>query len=275
MFNWISNIIRWLFYGNINVALLASILAFTQLQDVKITTSLPYLLVLFFGTLLIYLLDRMMLVATGYTDNLTNWTKSHFKSAFSLFIIATIPFLISLFFISLKGLILLIPIAILSLSYSIETNFTKPTRKNPHLKTLTIALCWALLTIYWPIVSLQNSSFYDHSLLLKTVYFTCLAYAITLPFDVFDLLEDNRNNTKTLVYLKGIKKSNTIALGFAFVSLILPLLNFDILGYNYVLTSIIALMFIKISENWKSKLFHLILLDGVFWIFILLSFVFK
>jgi len=105
----------------------------------------------------------------------------------------------------LESIFVLVPFFMLTFFYSIPIFYTKRTlRFTPGIKLFVIAISWAGVTVFFPLVEAQQQI--DMDLFLLFIQRVFIAMALTIPFDIRDLSYDNAD-LKTLPQLLGEKKS--------------------------------------------------------------------
>ncbi len=213
-------------YNNFHIAFGS---VFFCLETYLIFDLLPrsnYLLLLFFGTLIIYSLHRYI----GLKGKIDIPTKRVIKIkkfkplSYSLLIISITTCLYVSFSLDLKTLLLLCTPVILSLLYVFPfLRGKKRLRDLPYIKVFLIAIVWTLLCF---IIPRQGMTYTDTILIIERILFML---AITLPFDIRDIKVDSRNGVKTIATEFGEKRTVHLAL----ISL---LIGFIILALFYFLS---------------------------------------
>lgn len=180
---------------------------------------------------------------------------------------AIIPLALTL---SLDTFSLLIVTGIFALSYNIpllkigENRFGL--RKIPGAKTFIIAAVWSISCVCVPILELKNDGI---TVLAEEVFILAFKrflfiIAITIPFDIRDLFQDQRYNLKTIPVMLGEKKALLFCqvLLIAYIALLILI--------NPTTPEIIALVFITLLTGWlifrsrweKNERFYFLYIDG-------------
>ena len=218
----IDRLFFFLLFSNIFLAICVTSLVFEtyfilfhQIPEIK------YPLFLFCSTLSLYCFHR--LYRFDFSADRTQlserhiWIKENKILFFTVFGLAIIGVLISiLFFISLKTVFYLSPIAATSFAYTVHCI---PTRKGwirlrdvPGIKIITISLVLGLTTVLLPVFVLDDLSLIKRPEVIMVFFRRVLfIFAITIPFDIRDVDYDGANGTRTIPVVYGIAKAKTIA----------------------------------------------------------------
>ncbi len=142
----------------------------------------------------------------------------------------------------------------------------KGLRELPYVKVFLIALCWAGLTAFFPLLE-EGAVGWHIALLVATERFFFIL-AITIPFDVRDLPFDNAEK-KTIPQLFGVPKAlnyATDALVIAFILIVMILRTYDVHWSKWVALLIgygITALLIRKSSLKREELYFTGLLDGI------------
>lgn len=261
-------LINFLLYSNIYIALCAVAMTAQTLYiyDINIKTSPALLGLVFFSTLVIYALHR--LVSLSKVDksleverfNVIGTYKQHIQIYAGLGIVGG-----GICFFCLNHLTqyaLIIP-ALLSLGYVIPFMGNKKLRlRDVHfIKIFLIAIVWSYVTVLLPFLEFEITiGFQELGVLLERVLFI---FVITLPFDLRDWEIDKKNHVRTIPATIGVQ--NTLWLAF-FILIIWGILIFQI----YVFTISVALLisgistgvFVYFSPQQKHDYYFTALMDG-------------
>lgn len=265
----LKDFINLLFYGNFWIAFcaLAMVLQSQWLLDGSLAFR-PIIGLLFFATLFLYALHRIVGISR-LKDFLEEERYSViYRYRHHIRFYAFVGFIGSLyFFLQISWAIrweLIVP-ALLSLAY-VWPILSKRRRLRDinHLKIYLIALVWAWVCVRLPFVDAGRSSLeLPQSLLL--VEKALFIFAITLPFDIRDLVVDQYSKVKTIPSIIGLARSKYLAYAALFVAFLLVCFN-----PIYTSSSIIALAisyastawFVSHSDSQKHDYFFTGLIDG-------------
>ena len=197
-------------YSSAHIALCACLLTLESYLVLQLPIDLNVVFFVTFATMAVYSLHRLVgMSKVKAFDNqgrykLIKKFKNHILIYFIISGIAT-----SYFFFHLptdKIIFLLVP-GLLTLAYVLPIlKSKKRLRDLPFIKIFLIALVWVWLSLLLP------SNFNDRPLLLLLSIERLLFFvAITIPFDIRDILVDESIGVKTLVHHLGIKRSKTLA----------------------------------------------------------------
>ncbi len=269
LFDRYKNIFQWFYFGNINLAILASLISYLSIYDKNLSQVLPIILLIFSGTLGLYSFDKLMLLNLGYQDSLSLWTSNNIKGLYLLLLFSGGFFLVSILQLPIKAIFKLAPSVIISILYSFETVNKKPLRTKTFLKTIIIAINWSYLTMIWPILATQSTTTFSFVLLFDFISMALIAFAITFPFDIFDIQADAQQNIKTWAQLTGKKKGIILSCIIALCAIILTFYFSNTNKVPLLISGFYAVLLIIRSNYWKSKINYLIWLDGTLWIYVI------
>lgn len=222
-----SALFRLLLYSNCWVALAALCLSLqTEFLLLGKLSLRPIHGFLFFGTIFIYSTHRLVSLKRIKQKD---WQERFFYIArgqkygyvytFSCLLLALFWY----YWLSPKVQLLLLMPGLLSIAYVFPVlRGGRRVRDIHFIKIFLIALVWAWLTVLVPAYDLHLEKLYI--LKFMTVERFCFIFAITLPFDVRDLLLDNQQSVKTLPGLIGMPATRRLAFFFLSVMLLLVLL---------------------------------------------------
>lgn len=261
-------IINFLLYSNIYIALCAVAMTAQTLYalDITIETSPALLGLVFFSTLVIYALHR--LVSLDKVDpaleverfNVIGNYKQHIQFYAALGVLGGG---LVFFYLNLKTQIALVLPALLSLGYVIPFLGKRKLRLRDvnFIKIFLIAVVWAYVTVLLPLLEL-NIALDGRAvgMLLERALFI---FVITLPFDLRDWEIDQRNGVQTIPAVIGV--GSTVRL--AFIVLIAWWLLCWFLYPNSILVALgisglSTALFVAIAPKQKHDYFFTALMDG-------------
>ncbi len=202
------------------------------------------------------------------------WFFSHYRLMVT-FTIVSILSLVPLFFLmSMESRILLVFLSVLSFCYGLPlftVNDQKFGLRNiPGLKQFLISLVWTMSTVLLPIIEAQHFHLTDISLrdttILAAKRFLFIA-ALTVPFDIRDLFQDQQSNLKTVPVVWGEKNAYLFCqflLGGYIVLLFLFRDNgFSRDFFSLTITAVLTGWLIFKSKWEKDEYYYFFFLDGV------------
>jgi len=208
------------------------------------------------------------LISTKNLSEHLKWVIKH-ESLLSILCIASgIIGLFCAFFIHPSSWIILIPMGILSTLYVFPLlpfykNYPS-LRKLPYIKIFIIGLVWSLIIVYLPILETQSIIKLDLNLFLALLQNFLFIIAITLPFDVRDILFDETSNLKTIPRLIGVKKTIILSEVLLVVSIIILyfLLPNRSHFYGLLIGYLITMILISFTNIKRKDLFFAGLIEG-------------
>ena len=263
-----AKFINFLLYSNIYIAFCAVAMTAQTLYvfDINIKTSPALLGLVFFSTLVIYALHR--LVSLSKVDksleverfNVIGTYKQHIQVYAGLGILGGA---ICFFFLNRSTQYALVLPALLSLGYVIPFMGNKKLRlRDVHfIKIFLIAIVWSYVTVLLPFLEFGIPiDFRALGILLERMLFI---FVITLPFDLRDWEIDKKNQVRTIPATIGVK--NTLRLAF-FVLLIWCWLIFQIytlpIALALFISGISTGIFVYYSPRQKHDYYFTALMDG-------------
>ena len=150
--------LSFLIHSNILIALAAVSLAMATAAELGIPFQFhDYLLVIFLATLFDYNLHRFIALYNepgAVHSEMQLWSADNRKRLKLILLLSSTGLVISLFFVGKEILVVLLPLALLSFSYSIrfpgQQKYSSLLLWVPGIKTLLIALVWSSATVFIP-----------------------------------------------------------------------------------------------------------------------------
>jgi 4-hydroxybenzoate polyprenyltransferase len=180
-------------------------------------------------------------------------------------------FLGCLFLANTNELILLFFIVLIASLYSFpylgNIIFIFNLRALPYIKLILVVLIWTMSTVLLPYIS-YNPTLNNGTLLCITIERFGFLFAIIVPFDIRDIVDDRKLAIKTIPLLLGEKKSILLAN----VSLILYLIS--VFGYYFysgqmlylvsgIISFLVTFYIINAKSITKNRIYYELFLDGM------------
>lgn len=201
----------------------------------------------------------------------TRWIYSHYKIILTLTALSSLALLPLVYQLGTQSIIVLALAATIAISYNVPlfkgTTDRVGLRNLPGAKVFIIALVWTLSCVCLPIVALGDSGHFVPSsdgwiLSIKRFLFIT---AITIPFDLRDLLQDKQYNLKTIPVILGEKKANIFCQGIlaAYILLLLFFVNQITLATVGLILVTLLTGWLIFKSNWKKdEYYYFLFLDG-------------
>jgi len=202
------------------------------------------------------------------------WFFAHYRLMVTFTIISLLSLAPLFFLLSMESRILLIFLGFVSFMYSIplfSINEQKFGLRNiPGLKQFLISLVWTMSTVLLPIMEAQHHHLTILSLRDTTILiakrFLFIA-ALTVPFDIRDLFEDQQSGLKTVPVLWGEKNAYLFCQALLAGAVVL-LFIFRNNGFSpnfFALTSTILLAgWLIFKSKWeKNEYYYFLYMDGI------------
>lgn len=196
------------------------------------------------------------------------WSLQHRKVHLVLNLLGAAGLITGLFHLNPGNFMVLAIIAVITILYSLPIlPFKKKKRLKDFglLKILILSYVWALITVWFPVVSLTRITHDFQLIFLQRFVFM---FALCLAFDIRDVLSDGKNGIHTLPVSLGIKKSYLIINGSLVLFLVLSILHFrashQFMQLNAMILSALATYFIiEYAKNKNSDMLYLACVDGM------------
>lgn len=233
----------------------------------------PYLFIIFFATLFEYNLHKLAILIwhrKALEQPKHQWLNTNIKFFYFIMAFSVIGFTASIILAKREVLEGLFPFAIITVFYSIPfMKLGKKTirlREIPGLKVFTIAVIWAFVTVFLPIIQsgMQYNGWHVTWMVIERFLFIT---AITIPFDVRDMETDARSGLKTLPLLMGRKNSLMLATGMLLGIIPIAILHYPAVNMPHqvtplVISVLLTIYFINSEKLQQNKLYHYGILDG-------------
>lgn len=237
------------------------------------------LCLIFFSTLFEYNLHRFLSLrktSSSLQPNKFSWAKEHYNLFILTLAFSVIGFLASALFIKFDIVLILTPLALITIAYSFPLIKSKNSRirlrELSAFKILFVAFVWGIATVIIPVVN-DGLSIFSTDVLYMTLRRILFVFAITIPFDIRDRDTDLEEGLKTIPIILGERNSKLLAF---FLLMLFSLLIF--LQYNnpfghhcgqddfsiplYFSVMITSFLVFKSTES-NGKYFHYFWVDGM------------
>lgn len=267
-------ILDGLLFSNIFIALCA--IAQGALTYLLLDAQINVYLLVFLGCSTLFLYNLSMLLSRPLNPERSpfrrvRWIFNHYNWIAGLSALALVALLPLTLHLHWRTIVTFALTGLLALSYNLpflQFNGSKAgLRAIPGAKLFIIAAVWALSCVYVPIVDLQSNGFDVPAsasviLLIKRFMFVV---AITIPFDIRDLFQDQQYQLKTIPVLLGEKGALIfcqILLG-AYITLLFIFSN-PIYYYTWALALVTLLTgWVIFKSRWqRNEYYYFLFLDG-------------
>lgn len=202
------------------------------------------------------------------------WFFAHYRLMVTFTIVSLLSLVPLFFLMSTESRILLIFLAALSFAYSIplfslgEQKFGL--RNIPGLKQFLITLVWTMSTVLLPVLEAQHIHLTSISMRDTTILIAkrfLLIAALTVPFDIRDLFEDQQSGLKTIPVAFGEKKAylfcQLLLAGYVVLLFLFRSNGFNADFFALTITVVLAGWLIFKSTWEKNEYYYFFFLDGV------------
>ena len=196
------------------------------------------------------------------------WSVQHRKTYLILNIVGAAGVLTGLFHLKSKNLMVLAIVAIITILYSFPLlPFKKKKRLKDFglLKILTLSYVWALITVWFPAVTLTRVTPDFQVVFIQRFIFM---FVLCLAFDIRDVASDSRSGIRTLPVSLGIRRSYLIIYGGLVAFVAISVLQFShthqFMQFNGMVVSALATFFmIEYARGRNSDMLYLSCIDGM------------
>ena len=202
------------------------------------------------------------------------WFFAHYRLMVTFTLISILSLIPLFFLISGPSRLLLIFSGIISVCYGLPI-FTLGDQKFglrniPGLKPFLITVVWVLSTVLLPILEakelhLTTVSMQDTTLLFAKRFL--FVFALTVPFDIRDLFEDNKLGVKTIPVIIGEKRAylfcSALLLGYVIMLFLYRNNGFNSDFFALTLTAALTSWLIFKSKWEKNEYYYFFYMDGV------------
>lgn len=202
------------------------------------------------------------------------WFFAHYRLMVTFTIVSLLSLIPLFFLMTMESRILLVFLSMLSFAYGIPMFSINDQRfglRNiPGLKQFLISLVWTMSTVLLPILEAQHRHLTNISLrditILIAKRFLFIA-ALTVPFDIRDLFEDQRTGLKTVPAVWGERKAylfcQFLLAGYIVLLFILRDNGFNANFFALTSTALLAGWLIFKSEWEKNEYYYFFFMDGI------------
>lgn len=233
----------------------------------------PYLFIIFFATLLEYNFHKFIALfanrnAPGADKH--TWVGKNLKVFYILLLLSAAGFICAAFLAQKEVLILLVPIAAITLFYSLPILGSRQLifrlREIPYLKIFLIACVWSCATILLPVIKSDTTFDTGHVIaMLAERFFFVLAIAI--PFDVRDIEADKQAGLKTLPLLFNENRVFMISYVSLFIFMLISFSHYSVLQAWFIIlplciSAVTTFVFLSSKKIRSINYYHYGVLDG-------------
>ena len=166
-------------------------------------------------------------------------------------------------------LIIIFPLALLSILYIIQIREIPALRSVPFLKIFIIAFVWGGVMALLPILSKGESELiFSLESQLLAIAIALFVFGETIPFDIRDLSEDRATKLKTIPLKIGLKKSKLLSLsvyliaGILFTCCIIFYNKPQIFTLSFGLSLLISFLIVLRVNTQKQELYYSLLIES-------------
>lgn len=268
---------RFLVYSHLYIAFCAVAMTAETivLFNINLIERIPYLSMVFFATLVAYNFKGIRFLFFEEKAADSDKKKWATQNKFILLVVGLSSLLILIavfFFVRKSALLWLIPLGLLSLGYSYPIAIGKnriAIRELPFIKTLLVALVWAIVVGYIPfaVSGLQVNKFWVF------IEFLFL-FSLAVLFDIKDIHSDHANNIKTVPLAIGIGGTKILSLFILIFRMVFIYFEIDaqeLFFSELIVTTFCVGCIAKFVRKESSEYFYMVCVDGLMLLKFLIS----
>ncbi len=198
-----------IFYINTNFFVALAVLCLHLSSEILLgSNNYEVSIFIFFATILTYNFQRLVIIQKGIDNKKSSWIRKNKKIIYFLSILSLIITFFLFLNFKFQTQIVIIFCGIISFLYPFLL------RSIPYLKIFIISIVWMLISL--TLLVIENELFIDQNIYYLHMSRFCFVFAITIPFDIRDILIDFKN-IKTIPVIFGEKRSKYISAIFLFL----------------------------------------------------------
>lgn len=233
----------------------------------------PYLLLIFFATLIEYNRDLVTQILTkkiSLNKEKQQWIRKNRNKIFFFLTVSLFLFVYALFSTKAEVLIAFLPLAILTFFYSfpvlVKRNYFLRLREVPYLKIFLIAFVWSATTTLLPVIDADSKIGETHVILLFVERFF-FVFSIAIPFDIRDMQTDSDAGIKTIPILINQNKALLLSYFSLTVSFLISLFHYRMQNNWFIIEALsisllITYLFLKLKFIRNLSRYYYHILDG-------------
>lgn len=271
----LCQLLKRIVYSNLYVVFVVGALVWQTYLLVGEKVNVDYLSFVMSSTLFLYPFHRLIGALKMTSDKRTErieWAYEHQIAMVPMIISGAILSLYYFFQIDAQLRWWIVPLAILSLGYSLPLPFKKVKYKRirdvPYVKIYAIALTVTLVTLLFPLFEFNLRL---EELVLLSLGRVLLLVALTIPFDIRDVDLDRPYQIKTIPLSIGVERSIQLAVllltAFSITHFLLYFFfkTFTIYVFLALLISdFYAAIWLKKVKKGQQEVFYVFAIEGVF-----------
>ena len=241
------------FYINASIHVALSVISFVAITVLEFDLQVPvvFWLFVFFGTVTGYNFVKYAKIAGLHHRSLTDSLRS--IQVFSFVCFAGL--LICCFFLSFNTLMVTALFGLLTFFYAVPLLKKKNLRTFSGIKIIVVALVWAGVTVFVPMV--EANTVLTTACWLTFFQRFLLVFVLTLPFEIRDLRYDI-TDLKTIPQQIGVQKTKILGVGLLMISVLLEgfkdtFVPYDL--YSFILVVGLAGTGLLLAKKKQSKYF--------------------
>jgi len=233
----------------------------------------PYLLLIFFATLIEYNRTRVIELLTNkeaLNPEKQWWFRKNQKKLFFVMAVSVAGFFIAAIHTKTEVLLAFLPLGILTFFYSFPVtgnkNYFFGLREVPYLKIFLIAFVWSGTTIFLPFVQAGAKILETHAILLFGERFFFI-FAIAIPFDIRDMQADRNAGLKTIPLLIDKNKALLLSYLSLTISFAISIFHYKMQNNWFIIEAIFVslittYLFLKLNYFRNLNRYYYQILDG-------------
>jgi hypothetical protein len=240
----------------------------------------------FFCTLLIYNFHRVstLLVRISLSPKIILEQFEHISLLTKVMVaVAAVGILFSGSFLHAKTLLFFFALGAITFAYSVPVIKVKGTKKRLReiviIKITTLAFTWSLTTVTLPMLETGVTILSMSSALIFTERFLFM-YAICIPFEIRDIVQEKKRGNMTLPQLIGVNTSKTLGVIMLVAFILMVAFQFGKISFwtevmPLSLSALAAALLLIFSDEKRNTYYFRIFVDGTMQLQFLLLILFR
>ena len=271
----LKHILDFYINSSVHVAIAAYALTWITLKQFDVLYDENILYFIFYGTITGYNFVKFIGLAKFHHRSLANWLK--FIQVFSF--ICFVLMCYYAFNLQTITLLYIVGLGVVTFFYAIPFLPKKLFMDSKHnlrsiggLKVYVIALVWAVVTVFLPLVN--NDYALNFDVIITSIQRYLFVIVLILPFDIRDLQYDSLK-LSTIPQKIGIKNTKIIGVMLLLVFFFLEFLKDELVVnqiINLLIVVFVTMLFIVFSNEERGKYYSAFWVEGlpIFWLVLVL-----
>lgn len=252
MWNLLKALGNFYLYSSLHISICAFLLTIESYLVLGLEINWNYSLFVGLSTMAVYSAHRLvgMSKVKAFSDQGRYRVIKKFRHHILVYFFISFLAATFLFFtIDFRQMMMLVIPSLLTAAYVLPIFNSKRLRDFPFIKIFLIALVWS-----WISLAMVSKELFSSLTMILFVERVIFFLAITIPFDIRDVVVDESISVKTLIHSLGVKRAKSLALGLVVIcfSLLFYLLTSKLITQSYFYGLSICLIYVAILISFSK-----------------------